>query len=574
MHGFNFNLTLDESFKISIRITLMEEREIKFNYLVQITNRLNKMVLLIGPLLFILSALRLVSNINYFPIVTFHAVILMICLLMSGGLIKFDVYKKSLLYVFLFLLISQGSLVQNKDFTYAMPTLIISTAFMALIYDKKIAMLFELVVILVDVLFVFVFYNKIEVLNAFSALGFTYFLVDAFYIAKNHLLNSNLRVNENSNIIKQRNSERSIFFANLSHEMRTPLNGIIGGVKMYPDLKTADEKNEIISMIDYSAEHLLTIVNDILDYSRAENKKLNLNFSKVKLKAELSKTINGLIHLAREHKNEMELKFSGEDDFEISIDAFRVKQVLINLIGNSIKFTRNGKILVEIRIDPEFESNKLIHFYVVDNGRGISEAAIKNLFNPFLQGDPGDNVNGTGLGLYLSREIIKLHGGRIEIKNGRDGGCEVYFTLKSIESKVSFLPKDTIINLNKKNKIRCLLIDDNVINLKVIAGFLHGLGVETVEVSRHELVVDQLQSTHFDFIFVDYFLSDITGDKLISMIKNSPELKEMKTCIVGLSADPFVFNAHLERKEIQFILSKPVEKRELISLFSSYYSES
>ena len=317
------------------------------------------------------------------------------------------------------------------------------------------------------------------------------------------------------------NTAKSTFLANMSHEIRTPLTAIIGFSETLLDTsQTMSERVESINTVIRSGKHLLQIINDILDLSKVEADKLDTEKLKVS-PFELLDDVHSLISLMAESKG---LFFDIEYDFPmpefIITDPVRLKQIIINLCNNAIKFT--GKGGVNVKVSHVHESNKL-SINVVDTGIGLSQEQMNKIFNPFTQADTSTTrqYGGTGLGLHLSKELAKKLGGDITVESTQDIGSCFSLTIATgnINDKfVSFMPdinrekNQSILDGNSEKVIgKVLLAEDNVDNQRLVSMYLKKLGAEVVVANNGKEVIELTRIDNFDLILMDMQMPIMNG---------------------------------------------------------------
>ena len=339
------------------------------------------------------------------------------------------------------------------------------------------------------------------------------------------------------------NTAKSTFLANMSHEIRTPLTAIIGFSETLLDTsQTMTERVESINTVIRSGKHLLQIINDILDLSKIEADKLEVEKLKVS-PFELLDDIQSLISLMAESKG---LFFDVEYDFpmpEIIItDPVRIKQIILNLCNNAIKFTEKGGVNVKVFYE---DKTNTLSIKVTDTGIGLSEKQIDKLFNPFAQADTSTTrqYGGTGLGLHLSKELAKKLGGDITVESTKDIGSCFSLTIttgnlsgKFVSSKpdTSKAKKHTVIDShNTKVTGKVLLAEDNVDNQRLVSMYLKMLGADVVIANNGKEAVELTESDNFDLILMDMQMPVMNG------LDATQRLREMNYTkpIVALTAN-------------------------------------
>jgi len=364
---------------------------------------------------------------------------------------------------------------------------------------------------------------------------------------------------------------KSIFLANMSHEIRTPLNGIIGMIDLLSGTKLTNEQKDYVTTIKQSSITLLTIINDILDFSKIESGKMTFE--------EVEFDLYELIEISLRQfqfdisRKGLELLVDIEKDVPryVKSDPTRLKQVLTNLIGNSIKFTQKGEILLEVKLEKKDENELTLKFIVSDSGIGLDKDKIDKIFLPFEQADGSINrrFGGTGLGTTISKYIVERLGGKIYAtspsklskEDGRGKGGEFGFEIKCFEFSNDDIKEFNYKSLNLK---KVLVIDDNEMNLKIMNKMLSLWSIDS-QCIKSFLSFDG-NSEEFDLIFIDYLMPDIDGLNVAKLIKE----KNKTSKIVIVSS----INLKTEKEELKNIdgyLQKPVTQSSLYDLLVNLY---
>jgi len=334
------------------------------------------------------------------------------------------------------------------------------------------------------------------------------------------------------------NREKSAFLANMSHEIRTPMNAILGYSQILmrePNLDS--EYKASIRNILSSGDHLLELINDILDISKIEAGQMELNCADFDL-TEFIETVSSMFKKRCEDK---QLSFHsgdlGKESLWVYGDETKLKQILINLIGNSVKFTDSGGE-VEFRVLP-LGRNKY-GFEVVDSGVGIPMGKQKTIFEPFSQSNEGLKKGGTGLGLAISKRQVKLMQGELGLVSDSGKGTRFYFTIPlppAKEGPVEQLQKEsgkTISRLAEGFHVKALVADDLELNRDVLTKFLEGIGVEVITAEDGKEAVDKVKQHMPDIVFMDMRMPVMGGVEAIHTIRKDSALNKVK--IVALTA--------------------------------------
>ncbi len=366
------------------------------------------------------------------------------------------------------------------------------------------------------------------------------------------------------------NKAKSIFLARMSHELRTPLNAILGFTNLLnksENINLQEKKN--LDTIKRSGKHLLNIINEILELSKIEAGKIELNPKAFQL-PELIKDIDSMFAFRCESKGlTFHLNVDNNIPNIIKADEQRLRQILINLLGNALKFTKEGKITLNI-----YEKNKRLFFEVKDTGIGIEKEDQKKIFKPFEQIKKDDyKSNGTGLGLSITKELITLMGGSIYVKSFVNTGSEFYFSIDyeaSNESQVEEKGFDKdIVGIEKIEDSTILVVDDIKENRDLVIQILQQYGFKTCCASSGEEAINIVKSNNIDLIFMDTLMHGMDGHETTKVIKN--QLKKQDIPIITLSANVFDDDKQKAIKNgADDFLAKPIDEKQLIKILQKY----
>lgn len=458
--------------------------------------------------------------------------------------------------------------------------------------EKKIIYSFLAIIFLSISILEFHIFDNNTILEFTESTRFFYLIhfslsIFLFIVMKNITLEfkqfeNKLEKNANELIKEKERAEQALqikshFLSNMSHEMRTPLNSIIGFTEIIKSAQNQSITEEYIQHVAIASENMKNLINDILDFSKFESDKFTIK----KAPFSLNKLINEIFDLLKTTSNEKSLTFSKTISKNVSDgligDSLRLRQILLNLLSNAIKFTKKGGIELNITAKNNSDNHQIVTFKIIDTGIGIDTSNQSSIFEGFTQVDSeySKAFKGTGLGLSIVRKLTDLMDGSLDLKSEPNKGSTFTLELLFETTKVNQQSISKEITLSSKAKgLSVLIVDDNPMNLLLLEKILSDLNFIVSLADDGKEALDKLKNNRYDLMLLDFQMPELSGIDVFTELKIDNETYSINSNLHTIIVTADIFNdakKDIYNAGVQHIIHKPISKKELIQTINKLF---
>lgn len=488
-------------------------------------------------LIFYLSMLKLLLIDKRFLNGIAHAIILAGIFIVASTLLSVNNPINIITLQFVFMVILSSYYLLDKKFgvIYSTSVTLMVVMYLILSYMGMVNVEAKFNTIDPELGIVFVLFNFITILIA----HFLYHDAFQLNIAEKEILNNRL---QEAVVLAEKNANsKTVFLSTMSHELRTPLNSVIGISEiMLKEIKDKEQR-ENLRVLRFSAENLLAIINDVLDFNRLGSENVKLEKVPINLHQLVHNICSGANYQAKSKGLTLTLKVDEIlQKHNVLTDSVRVTQILYNLISNAVKFTNEGEIVVELNMKKLDDDNMVVQFVVTDTGIGIDRDRIEAIFNPFIQAssDTTRHYGGTGLGLSIVKQLLALFGSQIHVESELNKGSKFYFDIhfkRASETDTNYMEIEG--EEKQLTGLKVLVAEDNALNILLIKKIASRWNLE-IDIAENGLIVmDKLAHQDYDAILMDIQMPEMDGFETTKAIRNLADTTKSRIPIIALTAN-------------------------------------
>ena len=415
-----------------------------------------------------------------------------------------------------------------------------------------------------NVYFNFVFQPYMEADKTISGVTMISYEVTGHFIMKDELLEAKIHAEQKAQIAEDAMKAKQQFLSNMSHEIRTPMNAIIGFTKVVLKTDVNEKQKEYLNAIKTSGDSLIMLINDILDLAKVDSGKMSFEHVPFKMKESITSILQLFETKVQENNTELIVEYEPEIPEVLLGDSMRLRQIILNLMSNAVKFTSGGKIKVNVRLLKEDKKKATLEFAITDTGIGISEDKLETIFENFQQASFGTSkmYGGTGLGLAIAKQLVESQGGSIGVKSKVDEGSTFSFILSFQKTKDGVKEKAETENIPSETKIKnikVLVAEDIPLNQLLMKTLLDDFKFECDIASNGKIAIEKLQNKPYDIVLMDLQMPEMNGFEATTYIRN---VLKSNIPIIALTAN--VTTADLAKCKaigMNDYISKPVEEK-------------